>query len=194
MYLNRLNARLRDPQLQRDLAVWTTLVAFGVIGRWLQPTWQVTPTAAVGLFAGYYFARISWAVSVPIAVIALSHSMLPPYASWGVMAAVLVAFVLPAILGRMLSHKLSVPRFVVATLLPSLFFFATTNFAVWAFLDYYPHTLSGLAACYAHAIPFYRWMLEGDLVYIAIVFGTYAFAVRQSWLPREARLSPATGR
>lgn len=187
MNSKRLFDRFRDPQFQRDLVVWATLVAFGVIGRWLQPMWQVTPTAAVGLFAGYYFTRMRWAVTVPIASIALSHPMLPAYASWGVMVAVLCAFVIPVVLGRLLSRRVTVARFAAATLLPSLFFYITTNFAVWALLNYYPHDAAGLGLCYVHAIPFYRWMLQGDLFYVAVVFGCYAFAVRYQWLPQSRR-------
>ena len=185
MNFHRLIDRTRDAQFQRDLAVWATLVAFGVIARWLQPMWQVTPTAAIGLFAGYYFANMRWAIAAPIAVIALSHPLLPPYASSSVMAVVLLAFVVPALLGRMLGRELTAKRFCLATLLPSLFFYVATNLAVWAFLDYYTHDAAGLASCYLHAVPFYRWMLYGDLFYVAAIFGSYAVAVRYQWLPQR---------
>ena len=39
--------------------------------------------------------------------------------------------------------------------------------------------------CYTQAIPFYRWMLHGDLLYVAVVFGGYAFAVQREWLPKR---------
>jgi hypothetical protein len=186
MNFQRLIDRTRYAQFQRDLAVWVTLVAFGVVARWLQPMWQVTPTAAIGLFAGYYFANVRWALTAPIAVIALSHPLLPPYASTAVMAVVLLAFVVPALLGRVLGREFSASRFCLAAFLPSLIFYATTNFAVWAFLDYYTHDAAGLASCYLHAVPFYRWMFYGDLFYVAVIFGGYAFAVRYQWLPCRA--------
>lgn len=187
MDMKHLMERLRDPQFQRDLVVWTTLVAFGVIGRWLQPMWQVTPTAAVGLFAGYYFARMRWAMTAPVAVIAISHTLLPAYGSSEVMTVVIVAFALPVLLGRMLGRELTTSRFAIATLLPSLFFYLATNLAVWNYLNYYPHDAAGLMSCYLHALPFYRWMLYGDLFYVAVVFGSYAFAVRYQLLPAPAR-------
>ena len=179
--------RLRDRAFQRDLMVWATLVAFGVVARWLQPMWQVTPTAAVGLFAGYYFTRARWALTAPIAVIAISHGLLPPYASSAVMAVVLIAFVLPVLLGRMLARKTTPARFGIATLLPSLFFYVATNLAVWRFLDYYTHDAAGLVSCYLHALPFYRWMLYGDLFYVAVIFGCYATAVHFEWLKKPVR-------
>jgi hypothetical protein len=184
MQLQRTIDRFRDPEFQRDLAVWSTLVAFAVIGRWLQPMWNATPTAAVGIFAGFYFTRLRWALTVPIAVMAISHSLLPSYSSWVVMAVVLAAFVLPVVLGRLFARKMNVQRFAAAALLPSLFFYITTNFAVWA--TSYTHDVAGLVSCYISAIPFYRWMLQGDLVYVGVVFGCYAIAAQRQWFPKPA--------
>jgi hypothetical protein len=42
-----------------------------------------------------------------------------------------------------------------------------SNYAVWVGSDMYPPTISGLMACYAAAIPFYR----NDLISTAIVAG-----------------------
>lgn len=52
-----------------------------------------------------------------------------------------------------------------ATLLPiaSLTFFILSNFGSWYF--WYPHTLSGLLACYIAALPFFRNTLISDLVF-----------------------------
>ena len=38
----------------------------------------------------------------------------------------------------------------------SVWFFITTNFAVWIIWDYYPKTFEGLVACYTLAIPFFK--------------------------------------
>ena len=37
----------------------------------------------------------------------------------------------------------------------SVWFFITTNFAVWIAWDYYPKTIEGLITCYTLAIPFF---------------------------------------
>ena len=37
----------------------------------------------------------------------------------------------------------------------SVWFFVTTNFAVWVIWDYYPKTLEGLILCFTLAIPFF---------------------------------------
>ena len=38
----------------------------------------------------------------------------------------------------------------------SVWFFVTTNFAVWIIWDYYPKTFDGLITCYTLAIPFFK--------------------------------------
>jgi hypothetical protein len=42
----------------------------------------------------------------------------------------------------------------------------------------YSRDLSGLAACYAAAIPFFRHTLESDLLYTAVLFGAHALLSR----------------
>ena len=43
----------------------------------------------------------------------------------------------------------------------------------------YAHNLSGLAACYTAAIPFFRHTLESDLLYTAVLFGAHALLSRR---------------
>jgi hypothetical protein len=60
---------------------------------------------------------------------------------------------------------------VGAALSGSISFFVISNFAVWgAWGDMYPKTFSGLMACYAAGLPFFRRALEGDLVFTCAMF------------------------
>ena len=56
----------------RDGLVFALLVLIGVAGRWAQPEWCFTPTAAAAIFAGCYFARLGIAALVPIAILGIS--------------------------------------------------------------------------------------------------------------------------
>jgi uncharacterized protein DUF6580 len=47
---------------------------------------------------------------------------------------------------------------------------------VWAFQSDYEKSLSGLAQCYVAAVPFYRWMLAGDLFYMTVLFACWTLA------------------
>jgi hypothetical protein len=63
----------RQRNLQ-DLLVFFLLIAIGVAGRWGQPEWCFTPTAAAAIFAGVYFNRLAIAAMVPIAILANSRA------------------------------------------------------------------------------------------------------------------------
>ncbi len=67
------------------------------------------------------------------------------------------------------------PRLGCAALLPALIFFVVTNFVVW--LEQrganYENSSAGFAECYYNAIPFFRYMVQGDLLYVTALFGSY---------------------
>lgn len=157
--------------------VFCLLVGIGIVGRWGQPQWNVTPLAAAALFAGYYFTQRRVAVLVPLVALTISNLALEKYDNVFEMAAVYVAMALPVLIGTWMQQLKSWPAWAIAgpaaALASSITFFLLTNFAVWAFTPGYHHTL---AKCYADAIPFFRLMAAGDLIYTAILFGCYAFA------------------
>ena len=64
-----------------------------------------------------------------------------------------------------------------------------TNFGVWGIDNLCPKTTAGLVDCYVAAIPFFRNMLLGDLLYSALLFGALAFAENRFVRLRE----PAVG-
>lgn len=167
-------------QTLRDVLVFALLIGIGVAGRWAQPQWCFTPTAAVAVFAGLYFSRVGIALLVPVAVLVISDLMLPAYHSVAVMLATYGAMCLPVFLGRMLRGKHSgwnaAWRWAACGLVPATLFYLVTNFAVWAFQSNYPKTMAGLVDCYWAAVPFYRWMVAGDVFYLAVVFGCWALA------------------
>jgi hypothetical protein len=162
----------RQQNLQ-DVLVFALLVAIGVAGRWGQPQWAVTPTAAAAVFAGFYFSRTAIAVMVPIAILVLSDLILPAYNSVPVMIATYAIMTLPVWLGRLLrgENRVAMSAFKMALcgLVPATAFFIVSNFAVWAFQSDYEKSLAGLTECYAAAIPFYRWMLAGDIFYVGVL-------------------------
>lgn len=163
-----------------ELVVFAVLIAIGVAGRWGQPLWSFTPTAAAAVFAGFYFSRVTVAALVPLAVLGLSDLRLPAYDSTLVMLATYAALVLPVWLGRWLrgtgSRFDAIGRSLVCGFAPATVFFVVTNFAVWAFQSDYEKSLAGLVQCYVAAVPFYRWMLAGDVFYLVVMFGCWAIA------------------
>jgi hypothetical protein len=170
----------RQRNLQ-DLLVFTLLVAIGVAGRWGQPIWEFTPIAAATIFAGYYFARAGIAVLVPLAILAIGDVfLLPAHDNVPVIIATYAAMTLPVWLGRWVrrdsQRRGTVLRFAVCGLAPATIFYVVTNFAVWLFQSDYAITPAGLAECYWAAVPFYRWMLAGDVFYLAVLLACWSLA------------------
>jgi hypothetical protein len=163
-----------------DLFVLFLLVAIGVAGRWGQPQWCFTPTAAAAIFAGYYFTRLRVAALVPLAILLISDLSLPAYNSYGVMIATYGIMIVPIYFGRLLRTPATAPqnvlRWAVCGLVPATLFYLASNFSVWAFQSDYAKTWAGLVRCYWSAAPFYRWMLAGDVFYLALLFGCAALA------------------
>lgn len=155
--------------------LWLGLVAIGVFGRLWQPGWNVTPMAGIALAAGAVFTNPLVAASVPLVALVLGNLVLPGYGSTAMAAVVCAATVWPVVLGRRLApaeggkagHWIPIAGSALAS---SLVFFLTTNLAHWWLTSDYPHTASGLAACFVAALPFYRWMPMGDVAWTVAIF------------------------
>ncbi|MGD9636866.1 MAG: DUF6580 family putative transport protein [Pirellulales bacterium] len=170
----------QQKSIARDLSVFLLLVAIGVAGRWGQPEWCFTPTAAAAIFAGFYFARLGVAAVVPIAILGISDLALEAHDSFGVMLFTYAVMTVPVLFGRWLRNSdggvNTAWRLVLCGLVPATLFWIVSNFAVWAFQSDYEKSVSGLMECYWMAVPFYRWMLAGDVFYLVILVGCAALA------------------
>ncbi len=84
------------------------------------------------------------------------------------------------VLGRILLRRVTVTRVVGAPVLASTSFFLISNYAVWVGGIMYPHTMGGLSACYAAALPFYRNDLVATTAITAVAFGVPVLMARMS--------------
>jgi hypothetical protein len=148
--------------------------------------WNFTPVGAMALFSGALLKDRRLALLFPLLTLFLGdifigfHKLIP---------IVYASFLINVAIGLWLRERRTISRISLATLAGAIQFFLITNFAVWQFLSGYPHTASGLVACYAAGIPFFWNTLAGDAVYAALLFGAYALAER--FLPA---LSPSVRR
>lgn len=163
----------------RELTVFFLLLALGVVGRWYQPLWNFTPLAAVTVLGGYYFRQKSVAMLLPLAILVVSNVTLPAYMWWQEQVAVFGMMLVPLLLGRAARGAegwQQAKHFAFCGFVPATLFFLVTNFTVWAVNPVFPKTIAGLSTCYAAGIPFYRWMLAGDLFFLAVMVGCVAVA------------------
>ena len=137
------------------------------------------PVGAVSVFAG---ARLpTWqAYAIPLAIMALTDPLLNvmrgyPAFNW-YQAFTYLSFIISVFIGRRLASTESLWRIGSAVLLSSLQFFLITNIGSW--LYDYPHTFSGLAACYVAAIPFFERTVFADFFFTGVLFGLHAVLTR----------------
>jgi len=132
-----------------------------------------TPLAAVALFAGFWFASRGVAMLVPLGAMVLSDLVLGSYDP-AVMATVYAALVVPVAMRGILKARLTPLRVGGTAVISSIVFYLATNLAHWLWMGGYPLTPAGLGACYAAALPFFKYQLAGDLLWSAGLFGAYA--------------------
>ncbi len=152
------------------IIVAVLFVLLAALSRLLPHPANFTPIAAMALFSGVYLER-RLAFIVPLAAMVLSDYFLGFYSE---MIWVYGSFLLIAVIGLWLkNHKK--PLFILGgTLTGSILFFVVTNFGVWALpASMYPKSFAGLIECYTAAIPFFRGTVEGDVFFVAVLFGLY---------------------
>jgi hypothetical protein len=120
-----------------------------------RPRWQaVLAVAVMGLMDVYLTTR----------VYGYAFHVSGYLATWAWYGAV-------CLLGSALLRKVTVLRVVAGVLASATSFFVLSNFMVWAAGGLYPHTLSGLAACFAAGLPFYGNDLISTGVFAGAFFG-----------------------
>jgi hypothetical protein len=161
------------------LTVILMIVLIAALMRIVPHPANVTPIAAMALFAGAYLPDRRLALVIPLAamllsdlVIGLHASMLYVYA--GVAVTVLIG-------GAMLKRNPSVMPAIAASLVSSVMFFLITNYGTWVTGVLYPRTAEGLMMAYTAGIPFFRNSVLGDLFFTAMLFG--GFQVLERSLP-----------
>lgn len=165
------------------VAVIVGIVLAAAVFRLMPHPPNVTPIAAMALFAGAQFAdrRLAWLV--PFAALLLSDLALGLHST---MPFVYIAFALTVAMGLWLRNHVRPGAVLGASLMSSTLFYLITNFGAWLSHDMYPRSLDGLMAAYAAGVPFFRNGLFGDLFFVALFFGGFYLAQRRLPQLRQA--------
>src|SRR6266536_2074461 len=178
----------RSRLVEREVRMTTAttavlLVLLGAFSRLLPHPPNFVALGAIGLYAGARLPR-RWAWAVPIAAMLLSDLVLDPgsgrRAVTFVRIAVYGSFALMVLVGRRLAGNARAGRLAALSAGGAVFFFLTTNFAVWVSGGGYPPTPAGLAAAYVLALPFFWNTLAAELAGTAVLFGLDAIARREA--------------
>ena len=174
-YLDLPIANLMTMSRKKIVILSLMLVVIGMAGRFLPHLWNATPIVAIALFAGVYLGA-RYAIILPLAVMFFTDFFIGFYAL-EIMFAVYGSFALVGLIGYLTKKIKSVSTVLLASMLSSILFYLIANWAVWLFSPWYAKTLTGLLTSYTLAIPFFRNMFFGDLVYTAVLFGAYELVV-----------------
>lgn len=136
--------------------------------------WNFTPIGAIALFSGAVIRDRRLAFFFPLLALFAGDIFVGFHK---LMFVVYASFLVSVAIGLWLREHRTARRITLATLLGAIQFFLVTNFAVWAMpAGIYPHTGTGLAACYVAGIPYFWNTLAGDAIYSACLFGGFALA------------------
>lgn len=144
------------------------LLLISALSRVIAHPANLTPVGAIGVYAA---RRFGWKKSIFITLSALVISDI--FLGFGFYTlSVYIGFVAYAIFQKLFKkYKLSP---IYSAICGSTTFFLITNFSVWLG-PWYEHNAAGLISCFTLALPFYRNMLVGDLVFLALVFALEYF-------------------
>lgn len=149
-------------------------VVFVVIARLIPHLPNFAPITALALMAGVYFGK-KWALILPLAGLLVSDFFVGFY-GLPLMLVVYGSFAVIGLFSWWLRKRKNIVNVLITTLSASLFFFLTTNLAVWAFSPWYSKDLAGLLYCFELAVPFFRNTLVGNLSYVMVLFGLLELA------------------
>ncbi|PYK36077.1 MAG: hypothetical protein DME54_02415 [Verrucomicrobia bacterium] len=168
--------------MNKRLITLSAIVGLAALSRLLPHPPNVTPIAAIALFAGAHFCNRKAAFLLPIAAMFLSDLVIGFAVYGGALLksqpVVYFCMLMAGVIGRLIRNNGSALKIASATLGNAVMFYLVTNFAVWAWGALYPRTWSGLIACYTAAIPFFRNSLIGDITFVAVLFGGFAVLQR----------------
>lgn len=171
-------------------ATLIVLVLLAALSRLIPHPPNFAPIAGVALFGAAHFRSRWLAFLVPLAAMFVSDLalgfivQLRLYSGWMALTqgihlgsiVVYATFAVITAMGFILRKNRGIPLLAGTSLASSVIFFLMTNLGVWAAGDLYPTTIAGLVTCYVAAIPFFHWTVLGDLCYVAMLFGCFAWA------------------
>lgn len=172
--------------MSKRFFIVTGIILITALTRLFPHPLNFAPLGAMSLFGAAYFSNRKWAFGVPLLAMFISDllvnnilfasyyqsfTLFTPGFIWvyGSIAAIVFA-------GMLIFKKVTLPRVIGGSIAASVLFFLISNFGVWLADPDYPLTFSGLILCYDMAIPFFKNTLMGDLVYSAVLFGSFEFA------------------
>lgn len=149
---------------------------------------NVTPVAAMALIGGLYLNRKALAFLVPLVAVFASDFILNNTINRGFFSdtsGLIIfdsymfwtygAFLLTVVLGIALTKSKSATKIIAGGLGASVLFFILSNLGAWVSMPMYTKDLSGLATCFAAAVPFFRNTIMSNLLFATLFIGSIEY-------------------
>lgn len=121
-----------------------------------------TPIIAAAIFGPIFFKEKTLGLAIPILAMFISDLVLGFHIYQFVIYVTLISISL------LIPKNVKLLPIVSYGVLSSLWFFFTTNFAVWIAWDYYPKNLEGFLLCFTLAIPFFTNTLLSTISFVIL--------------------------
>ena len=142
------------------------LLVFGIIlalSRILPHPPNFTPIIASAIMAPLLIRDRWFGIAIPIFAMLVADIVISfhPYQT--------VIYLTLIIIGLVAPMQRNIKWIATMAILGPVWFFLTTNFAVWLAWDYYPKTVEGLILCYTMAIPFFQNTLISTCLFTGVL-------------------------
>lgn len=147
------------------------VIASAILLRLLPHPANMAPIGALALFGGAYIDK-KYAFFLPILALLLSDMILGFHST---MIFVYGSFLITGAIGYFLRKHKTFGALTLGSLTSSTVFFLITNTGVWLTTPsfVYAKSLSGYMNCLAMGLPFFRYTILGDLLYLGTFCLTY---------------------
>lgn len=172
--------------MKNNLIFILVLIFLGVSSRTLFHLGpNVEYVTAASLLSGYYLGK-KWGTVVPVAIMVISDWIIGTTSIFIFTWSAYVIFGLAGYFFRKINiEKYKIFRIFALSISAGLFFYFWTNFGVW-FLDpwgMYSKTFEGLVNCYILGLPFLKYNLIGNIVFVPVSFYLADFLTNLSKYP-----------
>ena len=142
------------------------LLVFGIIlalSRILPHPPNFTPIIASAIMAPLLIRDTWFGIAIPIFAMLVADIVIGfhPYQT--------VIYLTLIVIGLVAPMQRNIKWITAMAILGPVWFFLTTNFAVWLAWDYYPKTIEGLILCYTMAIPFFQNTLISTCLFTGVL-------------------------
>ena len=158
------------------------ILVLATLSRFMPHLWNFSPVYGALLFGGANMKKREsiWfsALILGTSDVVLTEFNYHLHVGWDELFQ-MAAFASIAMLGWILKSRFSIGRLTFACLAAPTSFYLISDFGVWLGFNTYPHTWTGLIACYMAAIPYQGRITVSTVLFAGILFGAQQLLAAQ---------------